>query len=102
MKTRSWLAVAVAGGVAAVGVAGSGVSARSPQSADVVELSLLDNSINRAARTKPPRRGSRDVAIPAFEEEMAAAGTPVEVSFEGQGVDDEPYKSTTRARPRLR
>ena len=24
---------------------------------------------------------------------MAAAGTPVEVSFEGQGVDDEAYKS---------
>ena len=25
---------------------------------------------------------------------MEAAGTPVEVSFEGQGVDDEDYKSS--------
>ena len=34
-----------------------------------------------------------DELIPAFEAEMEAAGTPVEVSFEGQGVDDEDYKT---------
>jgi multiple sugar transport system substrate-binding protein len=94
MKTRSWLAVAVAGGVAAVGVAGSGVSARSPQSAEVVELSLLDNSINQPdGKNQASAAWIEDTVIPAFEEQMAAAGTPVEVSFEGQGIDDEPYKS---------
>ena len=94
MKTRSWLAVAVAGGVAAVGVAGSGVSARSPQSADVIELSLLDNSINQPdGKNQASAAWLEETVIPAFEEQMAAAGTPVEVSFEGQGVDDEDYKS---------
>ena len=33
---------------------------------------------------------------------MEAAGTPVEVSFEGQGVDDEDYKSAAGPRSRLR
>ena len=94
MKTRSWLAVAVAGGVAAAGVAGTGVSARSPHSADVVELSLLDNSINQPdGKNQASAAWLEETVIPAFEEQMAAAGTPVEVSFEGQGVDDEDYKS---------
>ncbi|WP_052851976.1 extracellular solute-binding protein [Streptomyces avicenniae] len=31
--------------------------------------------------------------IPAFEEAQAAAGTPVDVSFEPSGVDDEQYKT---------
>jgi multiple sugar transport system substrate-binding protein len=94
MKTRSWLAVAVAGGVAAAGVAGSGASARSPQEADVIELSLLDNSINHPdGKNQASAAWLEETVIPAFEEQMAAAGTPVEVSFEGQGVDDEDYKS---------
>ena len=92
MKTRSWLAIAVVGGLAAGG-AGS-AAARSPQSAEPVERSLLDNSINHPHRKNQATAAwIEETVIPAFEEQMAAAGTPVEVSFEGQGVDDEDYKS---------
>jgi len=55
MRTRSWLAIALVGGLAVAGSAASGALAKSPQTAEVVELSLLDNSIkggkNEAAAT---------------------------------------------------
>ena len=91
MKKSSTLTVATVGIVAVLG-AGSAALASSGTTPETVELSLLDNSI-----TRRQERALGDVdrrrAIPAFEAEMEAAGTPVEVSFEGQGVDDEPYKT---------
>lgn len=92
MKTRSLLAIALAGGLAAAGTAGSGVFAQSPRSAEVVELSLLDNSI-KGGKNERAAAWIEDDLIPAFEAEMEAAGTPVNVTFEGRGVDDEDYKS---------
>jgi len=92
MKTRSWLAVAMVGGLALAGAAGSGALAKSPRSVDVVELSLLDNSI-RGGKNERAAVWIEDELIPAFEAEMEAAGTPVNITFEGRGVDDEDYKS---------
>ena len=57
-----------------------------------MQLSLLDNSI-RGGKNERAAIWIEDELIPAFEAEMEAAGTPVEVSFEGQGVDDEDYKT---------
>ena len=104
MKTRSWLALALTGGVALAGAAGtasfastppttpSSVAGSAPASAETVQLSLLDNSI-KGGKNEASATWLEDEVIPAFEAEMAAAGTPVEVSFEGRGVDDEDYKS---------
>ena len=92
MRTRSWLAVALVGGLAVAGSAASGALARSPQSAEVVELSLLDNSI-KGGKSSAAATWIEDTLIPAFEAEMEAAGTPVNVTFEGRGVDDEDYNS---------
>jgi multiple sugar transport system substrate-binding protein len=94
MKSRRRLVVAVGAGLAVAGVAGSAAHAAAPQSVDAVELSLLDNSINQPdGKNQASAAWLEETVIPAFEEQMAAAGTPVEVSFEGQGVDDEDYKS---------
>jgi len=92
MRTRSWLAIALVGGLAVAGSAASGALARSPQTAEVVELSLLDNSI-KGGKNEAAATWIEDTLIPAFEAEMEAAGTPVNVTFEGRGVDDEDYKS---------
>ncbi|MBA2444027.1 MAG: extracellular solute-binding protein [Nocardioidaceae bacterium] len=92
MRTRSWLAIALVGGLAVAGSAASGALAKSPQSAEVVELSLLDNSI-KGGKNEAAATWIEDTLIPAFEAEMEAAGTPVNVTFEGRGVDDEDYKS---------
>ena len=104
MKTRSWLALALTGGVALAGAAGtasfastppttpSSAAGSAPASAETVKLSLLDNSI-KGGKNEASATWLEDEVIPAFEAQMAAAGTPVEVSFEGRGVDDEDYKS---------
>jgi len=104
MKTRSWLALALTGGVALAGAAGtasfastppttaSSAGGSAPASAATVALSLLDNSI-KGGKNEASATWLEDEVIPAFEAQMAAAGTPVEVSFEGRGVDDEDYKS---------
>jgi multiple sugar transport system substrate-binding protein len=104
MKTRSWLALALSGGVALAGAAGtasfastppttpSSAAGSAPASAATVKLSLLDNSI-KGGKNEASATWLEDEVIPAFEEQMAAAGTPVDVSFEGRGVDDEDYKS---------
>ena len=98
MKTRSWLALALTGGVALAGAAGTAsfastpLAGSAPASADTVKLSLLDNSI-KGGKSEANATWLEDEVIPAFEAQMAAAGTPVEVSFEGRGVDDEDYKS---------
>jgi len=104
MKTRSWLALALTGGVALAGAAGtasfastppttpSSAAGSAPASAETVQLSLLDNSI-KGGKNEASATWLEDEVIPAFEAQMAAAGTPVEVSFEGRGVDDEDYKS---------
>ena len=104
MKTRSWLALALTGGVALAGAAGtasfastppttpSSAAGSAPASAATVKLSLLDNSI-KGGKNEASATWLEDEVIPAFEAQMAAAGTPVEVSFEGRGVDDEDYKS---------
>ncbi len=92
MRTRSWLAIALVGGLAVAGSAASGAFAKSPQTAEVVELSLLDNSI-KGGKNEAAATWIEDTLIPAFEAEMEAAGTPVNVTFEGRGVDDEDYKS---------
>ena len=57
-----------------------------------MKLSLLDNSI-KGGKNEASATWLEDEVIPAFEAQMAAAGTPVDVSFEGRGVDDEDYKS---------
>ena len=57
-----------------------------------MKLSLLDNSI-KGGKSEASATWLEDEVIPAFEAQMAAAGTPVEVSFEGRGVDDGDYKS---------
>ena len=104
MKTRSWLALALTGGVALAGAAGtasfastppttpSSAAGSAPASAATVKLSLLDNSI-KGGKNEASATWLEDEVIPAFEAQMAAAGTPVEVSFEGRGVDDGDYKS---------
>ncbi len=92
MRTRSWLAVALVGGLAVAGSAASGALAKAPQTAEVVELSILDNSI-KGGKNESAAIWIEDELIPAFEAEMEAAGTPVHITFEGRGVDDEDYKS---------
>ena len=92
MKRPSKLTIALAGGVIGVLVAGSAALANAPSSAEPVQLSLLDNSI-KGGKNERAATWIEDELIPAFEAEMEAAGTPVEVSFEGQGVDDEDYKT---------
>ena len=93
MKTRSWISLAATAGVA-MAVTGTATFASSPPSAETVELSLLDNSINQPeGKNQASAAWLEETVIPAFEEAMAAAGTPVEVSFEGRGVDDEDYKA---------
>ncbi len=104
MKTRSWLTLAIIGGVSIAAAAGtasfastppttpSSAAGSAPASAETVQLSLLDNSI-KGGKSEANATWLEDEVIPAFEEQMAAAGTPVEVSFEGRGVDDEDYKS---------
>jgi multiple sugar transport system substrate-binding protein len=93
MRKRSTFTVALGGGLLAVLAAGSGALATAPRTTpDTVELSLLDNSI-RGGKNERSAVWIEDELIPAFEAEMEAAGTPVEVSFEGQGVDDEAYKT---------
>lgn len=85
---------ALAGGVLLAGTAASTGVATSPPGAETVQLSLLDNSINQPeGKNQASAAWLEETVIPAFEEAMAAAGTPVEVSFEGRGVDDEDYKS---------
>lgn len=94
MKTRSWMALTATGALAlAGGLSGpfAGVAGATPET---VELALLDNSINQPnGKNQASAAWLEETVIPAFEEQMAAAGTPVEVSFEGRGVDDEDYKS---------
>jgi multiple sugar transport system substrate-binding protein len=92
MKRPSKLMTAFAGGVIGVLVAGSAALANAPSSAEPVELVLVSNSI-KGGKNEREATFLEDELIPAFEAEMEAAGTPVEVSFEGQGVDDEPYKT---------
>jgi multiple sugar transport system substrate-binding protein len=97
MRSRSWFTLALSGGVVLAGAAGSATFASTPPSApagsaETVQLSLLDNSI-KGGKNEAAATWIEDEVIPAFEEQMAAAGTPVEVSFEGRGVDDEDYKS---------
>jgi multiple sugar transport system substrate-binding protein len=93
MKRRSTFTVALAGGVIGVLAAGSAALAAAPSSSsEPVQLSLLDNSI-RGGKNERNAAWIEDELIPAFEAEMEAAGTPVEVSFEGQGVEDEDYKT---------
>ena len=65
---------------------------RRARRAEPVQLSILDNSI-RGGKNERAAIWIEDELIPAFEAEMEAAGTPVEVSFEGQGVDDEDYNT---------
>ena len=93
MKRSSRFTVALAGGAVGLLAAGSAVVATAPPTpAEPVELALLDNSI-RGGKNERAAIWIEDELIPAFEAEMEAAGTPVEVSFEGQGVDDEDYKT---------
>ena len=92
MKRSSRFTVALAGGAVGLLAAGSAALATTPSSAEPVELSLLDNSI-KGGKNERAAIWIEDELIPAFEAEMEAAGTPVEVSFEGQGVDDEDYKT---------
>jgi len=93
MKTRSMVSLAAAGGLA-VALAATSAFASAPPSAETVHLSLLDNSINQPdGKNQASAQWLEETVIPQFQEAMAAAGTPVEVSFEGRGVDDEDYKS---------
>jgi len=94
MNTRSLMALAATGGLALVASIGSLAGASAPPMADTVQLSLLDNSINEpGGKNQVSAAWLEETVIPAFEESMAEVGTPVEVSFEGRGVDDEDYKS---------
>ena len=92
MKRSSRFTVALAGGAVGLLAAGSAAVATTPSSGEPVELSLLSNSI-KGGKNEREATFIEDELIPAFEAEMEAAGTPVEVSFEGQGVDDEHYKT---------
>ena len=93
MKRSSRFTLALAGGAVGLLAAGSAVFAAAPSSSsEPVQLSLLDNSI-KGGKNERAAVWIEDELIPAFEAEMEAAGTPVEVSFEGQGVDDEDYKT---------
>jgi multiple sugar transport system substrate-binding protein len=92
MKTRSWLKVAVAAGLTGALVAGSGVLATTPSDAEPVELTIIANAI-RGGKNDREATWIEDTLIPDFEAEMEAAGTPVSVTFEGRGVDDEDYKA---------
>jgi len=90
LKTRTLAGLAAIGGMTVATAAGTHVAATTP--AETVELSLLTNAI-RGGKNEASAIWLEDVIIPDFEEMMAEAGTPVEVSFEGRGVDDEDYKS---------
>jgi multiple sugar transport system substrate-binding protein len=90
MKRSSRFTLAVAGSAVGLLVAGSAVLATAPSSAEPIQLAILDNSV-RGGKNEANAAWIEDELIPAFEAEMEAAGTPVEVSFEGQGVDDEAY-----------
>lgn len=91
---RRTVFTALAGGLLLAGTVVSTGAATSPPDAETVQLSLLDNSINQPeGKNQASAAWLEETVIPAFEEAMAAAGTPVEVSFEGRGVDDEDYKS---------
>lgn len=91
MHQRTTLFAIAAGLTAALG-AGSALAAAPESGAEPTELALLDNSI-RGGKSERSAVWIEDTLIPAFEAEMEAAGTPVEVTFEGQGVDDEDYKT---------
>jgi multiple sugar transport system substrate-binding protein len=94
MKKQSRYTIAIAGGLAAIVAAGSAAVATAPETtpAETVELSILDNSI-RGGKNENAAVWIEDELIPAFEAMMEEAGTPVSVSFEGQGVDDEDYNT---------
>lgn len=91
MKARNIAALAAAGTMAATLAAGA-LPVGAASDADPVQLSILDNSIKGGKNTNNAT-WIEDVLIPQFEAMMAEAGTPVEVSFEGRGVDDEDYKN---------
>lgn len=91
MKSRTKFVAAAAVTAALVGTAGSGVAAQRPQQ-DTVDLTILSNSI-KGGKSEAEATWIEDTLIPAFEAEMEAAGTPVNVEFLGRGVDDEDYKS---------
>lgn len=74
--------------LAAVSATGAGASA----DAEPVELSLLSNAI-RGGKNEASAIWLEETVIPGFEAMMEEAGTPVTVTFEGRGVDDEDYKS---------
>lgn len=92
MKVRTFAAFAAAATMAATVAAGALPVGASGDDAEPVTLSILDNSIKGGKNTNNAT-WIEDVLIPEFEAMMAEAGTPVEVSFEGRGVDDEDYKS---------
>ena len=80
MKTRSWLALALTGGVALAGAAGtasfastppttpSSAAGSAPASAETVQLSLLDNSI-KGGKNEASATWLEDEVIPAFEQD---------------------------------
>ena len=93
MKRSSRFTLALAGGAVGLLAAGSAALAAAPSSSPSRCSCRCSTTRSRVARTSAPRVWIEDELIPAFEAEMEAAGTPVEVSFEGQGVDDEDYKT---------
>lgn len=92
MRSRSTFTMMFGAGLALATVAGSGALAVSPASADPVQLTIVSNSI-KGGKNDREATWIEDSLIPAFEAAMDEAGTPVEVSFQGRGVDDEDYKS---------
>jgi multiple sugar transport system substrate-binding protein len=93
LKRLSTSTVAVAAGAVALLATGAATLAAAPRSStEPVELTLLDNSI-RGGTNENDAIWIEEEVIPAFEAEMEAAGTPVTVTFEGQGVSDEDYKA---------
>lgn len=90
MTTRSLAGLAAIGGMAVAAVVAVGAPAGA--SAEPVEISLLTNAI-RGGKNEASAIWLEDTVIPGFEAMMEEAGTPVTVTFEGRGVDDEDYKS---------
>ena len=78
--------------LAAAAAATVGAAPARQASAKAVTLTIAANSVV-GGKNDAGARWIVNYVIPNFEKQMAAAGTPVDVRFQGTGVGDEAYKT---------
>jgi multiple sugar transport system substrate-binding protein len=92
-KTGAGLALGiVAALVALASVTTAGATSTRHRSAKAITLTIGANAVLGGKNTQEAAWITSYV-IPNFEKQMAAAGTPVDVKFQGTGVADEAYKT---------